>query len=166
MEQLNAALFLLINASEHPNMVLLAIAKLFSGYAIWLVPLFLVVGWLRGSGPSRKLIAGSYSIRFGRVADQSGHWVSVAAPATFHDRAGSHVHISRGRLVIPQRSPDLAMGCFVQFSDASAPPPGWCNIGFAGIAYGLGAYLPWGAFPPGHSRGSDGRRIECLAVFP
>ena len=56
MEQLNAALFLLINASEHPNMVLLAIAKLFSGYAIWLVPLFLVVGWLRGSGPSRKLI--------------------------------------------------------------------------------------------------------------
>ena len=56
MEELNEALFLLVNASEHPNTVLLAVAKLFADYAIWLVPLALVVGWLRGGERTRKLM--------------------------------------------------------------------------------------------------------------
>ena len=56
MEELNKALFLLINGSEHPNTFLLEIAKLFADYAIWLVPLALVVGWLRGGERTRKLM--------------------------------------------------------------------------------------------------------------
>lgn len=56
MKELNEALFLSINASGHPNTVLLAIAKLFADYAVWLVPLALMVGWLRGSERTRKLM--------------------------------------------------------------------------------------------------------------
>lgn len=56
MNEFNEALFLLINAPEHPNAVLLALAKLFAEYAIWLVPLALAVGWMRGSEPTRKLM--------------------------------------------------------------------------------------------------------------
>ncbi len=56
MKELNEALFLLINVSDHPSAVLLTIAKLLADYAIWLVPLALSIGWLRGSDSTRKLM--------------------------------------------------------------------------------------------------------------
>lgn len=56
MSELNEALFLVLNASDHPSMIVLTLAKLFAVYAIWLVPLTLFIGWLRGSDHTRKLM--------------------------------------------------------------------------------------------------------------
>ena len=56
MEELNVALFLLINAPQQADAALLTIAKLIAEYAIWLAPLALVVGWLRGNEDTRKLL--------------------------------------------------------------------------------------------------------------
>lgn len=56
MTELNETLFLLLNASAHPDALLLAIAKSFADYVIWLVPLTLVAGWLSGGHTTRKLM--------------------------------------------------------------------------------------------------------------
>lgn len=56
MRELNEALFLFLNASDYPSVIVLTIAKLFADYAIALVPLTLVIGWLRGSDATRKLM--------------------------------------------------------------------------------------------------------------
>lgn len=56
MKEFNEALFLLINASEHPNATLLAIAKVFAEYAIWIVPIALMIGWLRGNERTRLIM--------------------------------------------------------------------------------------------------------------
>lgn len=56
MQELNEALFLLINASADPNALLVAMAKVFANQLIWLAPLALVLGWLRGSEPVRRLM--------------------------------------------------------------------------------------------------------------
>ena len=56
MQELNEALFLLINAPASPNAFLLAIAKVLADQAIWLAPLALVIGWLRGSDRTRMLM--------------------------------------------------------------------------------------------------------------
>jgi len=55
MEHLNQALFLLLNASIHPSPFVLFIASIFAVHAIWLVPLILVTGWLRGNEVQRKI---------------------------------------------------------------------------------------------------------------
>lgn len=56
MTELNEALFLLLNASARPDALVVTIAKLFADYAIWLMPLTLVAGWLRGGEHTRKLM--------------------------------------------------------------------------------------------------------------
>lgn len=56
MNEINEALFLLINAAGNPNIYALEIAKFFAEYAIWMVPLVLAVGWVRGSERTRKLM--------------------------------------------------------------------------------------------------------------
>lgn len=56
MEQLNQALFLLINAPSHPDPVMLTIAKICSEQLIWLVPLAVLVGWLSGAEKTRKFM--------------------------------------------------------------------------------------------------------------
>ncbi len=56
MKEFNEALFLLINASEHPNAALLAIARVFAEYAIWVVPIALAIGWLRGNERTRLIM--------------------------------------------------------------------------------------------------------------
>jgi undecaprenyl-diphosphatase len=62
MEALNHTLFLLINASAQPDSVAVALAMLFGEYAIWLVPLTLVVRWLRSNDIVRqRLIEASAS---------------------------------------------------------------------------------------------------------
>lgn len=56
MQELNESLFLLLNASSQPSALVVLIAKFFADYAIWLVPLALVAGWLRGNNHLRKLM--------------------------------------------------------------------------------------------------------------
>ncbi len=56
MQELNEALFLWINAPADPNAVLLLIAKLLAQQVIWLVPIGLIAGWLRGSAQTRLLM--------------------------------------------------------------------------------------------------------------
>ena len=56
MQTLNDSLFLLINAPAHPSGLMLFIAKLFAEQMIWLVPIGLMVGWLRGGERTRKLL--------------------------------------------------------------------------------------------------------------
>lgn len=56
MQELNEALFLLINASENPNEILVAIATFLAQNLIWLVPIALFSGWMFGSEKTRKLM--------------------------------------------------------------------------------------------------------------
>ena len=56
MEKINHAIFLMLNAPEHPHAVLLAIATFFAEYAIWLIPLAIGLSWLRGSEHTRRVL--------------------------------------------------------------------------------------------------------------
>ncbi|MBS0370576.1 MAG: undecaprenyl-diphosphatase [Proteobacteria bacterium] len=56
MEDFNHALFLWLNAPEHPHALLLAVATFFAEYAIWVVPALIGIGWLRGSEHTRKVL--------------------------------------------------------------------------------------------------------------
>ena len=56
MEVLNHALFLRLNAPEHPSTLLLAIATFFAEYAIWVLPAIIGFGWLRGGEHTRKVL--------------------------------------------------------------------------------------------------------------
>ena len=53
MQSLNHALFLILNAPEHPSIAALLVATILAQYAILLIPLVLVIGWLRGARESR-----------------------------------------------------------------------------------------------------------------
>ncbi len=55
MEHLNQTLFLWLTAPVQPGWLMLAAAKFFGVYAVDIVPLLLVTGWLRGDEPSRKV---------------------------------------------------------------------------------------------------------------
>lgn len=56
MNEFNETLFLLMNASAHPNAFVVFAAKFLAEYAIWLIPFSLVIGWLRGAESTRKLL--------------------------------------------------------------------------------------------------------------
>jgi undecaprenyl-diphosphatase len=56
MNDFNNSMFLLINAPAQPNLLLLWAAKFFAAYAIWLIPMCLVAGWLWGTERTRKLM--------------------------------------------------------------------------------------------------------------
>jgi undecaprenyl-diphosphatase len=56
MHDLNHALFLWLNAPEHPSKLLLAIATFFAEYAIWALPAIIGFGWLRGNEHTRKAL--------------------------------------------------------------------------------------------------------------
>ncbi|MFT0546214.1 undecaprenyl-diphosphatase [Allopusillimonas ginsengisoli] len=56
MENINQALFLLLNAPPHPSMALVMLAQGLADYAIWIVPALLILGWLRGSESVRRLM--------------------------------------------------------------------------------------------------------------
>lgn len=54
MESLNHTLFLWINAPTDPSPATVWLAMAFAEYAIWLVPLMLVAGWLWGEPATRR----------------------------------------------------------------------------------------------------------------
>ncbi|MBU6503086.1 MAG: undecaprenyl-diphosphatase [Burkholderiales bacterium] len=56
MEAFNHSLFLLINAPAHPGAAVLMLARLSAKYLILLMPLTLLLGWLRGGERIRKLM--------------------------------------------------------------------------------------------------------------
>lgn len=71
MEAFNQTLFLLIGASAQPDSGVVALALLFGEYAIWLVPITLVLGWLRGGDTLRHwLIEASVSALLALLAAQ------------------------------------------------------------------------------------------------
>ncbi|MDA8128253.1 MAG: undecaprenyl-diphosphatase [Betaproteobacteria bacterium] len=59
MEHLNEVIFLLLNAGPHASPMTVDVARLLAEGAIWLVPLWLVLGWLRGSMAIRKVLLGA-----------------------------------------------------------------------------------------------------------
>ncbi|RUQ33150.1 MAG: undecaprenyl-diphosphatase [Candidatus Competibacteraceae bacterium] len=54
MEPFNQALFLWLNAPEHPNPLWVALATIFAEWLIWAVPLLIGIGWLWGGENTRK----------------------------------------------------------------------------------------------------------------
>jgi undecaprenyl-diphosphatase len=56
MQELNEALFLLINAHDSPSAVVLTMAKVMADQAIWLAPMALIIGWFRGTERTRMLM--------------------------------------------------------------------------------------------------------------
>ena len=71
MEHLNHTLFLGLNAPAHPGLLMLALAKFFGEYAIFVVPLLLATGWLRGNEHSRKIwLEASVSMLAGLLINQ------------------------------------------------------------------------------------------------
>ncbi|TDK62779.1 undecaprenyl-diphosphatase [Sapientia aquatica] len=54
MESINHTLFLWLNAPEHPSVLALTLATFFAEQLIWVVPLLIGIGWLRGSEGNRK----------------------------------------------------------------------------------------------------------------
>ncbi|MDA8430868.1 MAG: undecaprenyl-diphosphatase [Geobacteraceae bacterium] len=56
MEGLNQALFLMLNAPAHPPVLLLGMARGLAEWSIWLIPLMLTAGWLRGGEWRRRLM--------------------------------------------------------------------------------------------------------------
>ena len=71
MEHLNQTLFLGLAAPAHPGLLMLALAKFFGEYAIFVVPLLAATGWLRGNGHSRKVwLEASVSMLVGLLINQ------------------------------------------------------------------------------------------------
>lgn len=56
MHKINETLFLSLHASEYPSAFLMMIAKFFADYALWIVPLVLIVGWMRGNERMRRIL--------------------------------------------------------------------------------------------------------------
>lgn len=56
MEDLNHALFIWLNAPEHPSTALLTLAIFFAEYAIWVIPALIGIVWLRGGEHTRKVL--------------------------------------------------------------------------------------------------------------
>lgn len=71
MEELNRALFLLLNAPQAPDRVPLAIATFFAEYAIWLIPSGFVAVWLRaGDGARKGLLQASAAVLVALLVNQ------------------------------------------------------------------------------------------------
>ena len=71
MEHLNHTLFLALAAPAHPDLLMLALAKFFGEYAIFVVPLLAATGWLLGNERSRKVwLEASVSMLAGLLINQ------------------------------------------------------------------------------------------------
>ena len=74
MESLNQSLFMLLNAGAHPSLWTIFVANFLADVAIGLIPSILLLGWLRGTGSTRKvmleaLASGILAIVFNQLID-------------------------------------------------------------------------------------------------
>ena len=74
MESLNQTLFLQLNAGAHPSLWTLVVASFLAEVAIGLIPLALLLGWLRGTESTRKVMleavaSGVLAIVFNQLID-------------------------------------------------------------------------------------------------
>jgi len=71
MEALNHALFLSLNAPENPPAWTMALAIFLAEHLIWVLPLLLVTGWLRGSENIRRaMLAAALAAGLGLLLNQ------------------------------------------------------------------------------------------------
>ncbi len=56
MEHLNHSLFLLLNAGQDASGIMIDTARLLADGLIWVVPIGLIIGWLRGSFATRQVL--------------------------------------------------------------------------------------------------------------
>ena len=71
MEHLNQALFLLLNAAPDARGFVVETARILADGVIWILPAALIIGWLRGSSATRKvLIAATVSGLAGLMINQ------------------------------------------------------------------------------------------------
>lgn len=62
MEHWNQTLFLLLNAAPDASRIVVEVARMLAGGLIWIVPLGMIFGWLRGSTATRRaLVAATVS---------------------------------------------------------------------------------------------------------
>jgi len=59
VEQFNQVLFLIINAGATPDSLVVAFAKFMAALPMWLIPMLLIVGWLRGDNTIRRIFLAS-----------------------------------------------------------------------------------------------------------
>ncbi len=72
MDHLNQTLFLFINAGPQADAAVVSIAKVLANALIWIVPVGLVVGWLRGSLSARqRLITATVAVGIGLALNQA-----------------------------------------------------------------------------------------------
>ncbi|MBR7780282.1 undecaprenyl-diphosphatase [Undibacterium rugosum] len=72
MESINHTLFLWLNAPEHPNAMVLTLATFFAEHLIWVVPLLIGIGWLRGSEAlSKAMLVSTASGLLGLLINQA-----------------------------------------------------------------------------------------------
>ena len=74
MESLNQTLFLQLNAGSHPSVWSLVVSSFLAEVAIGLIPLTLLLGWLRGTDSTRKVMleavaSGILAIVFNQLID-------------------------------------------------------------------------------------------------
>ncbi|GKT19911.1 undecaprenyl-diphosphatase [Acidovorax sp. SUPP2522] len=93
MEHLNQTFFLWLNAPEHPNALMVTLVTFFAEWLIWAIPILIGIGWLRGSGGTRKaMLIATASALLGLFIDQ------VIGLAWFHPRP---FMIGLGHTLIP-----------------------------------------------------------------
>lgn len=71
MEHINQSLFLFLNAGEHPAALLVIFARILANDLVWLVPLGLMLGWLRGMmGMRHALVSAALTGLTGLLVNQ------------------------------------------------------------------------------------------------
>jgi undecaprenyl-diphosphatase len=56
MEHIDQSLFMFFNAGDHPSTLLVMLARILAEDLVWLIPVGLVLGWLRGSTGFRHVL--------------------------------------------------------------------------------------------------------------
>lgn len=93
MEVINRSLFLLLNAGQYASPILVAAARFLADGPVWLVPIGLTVGWLRGSVVTRQwLLAATLTALCALLINQ------LIGLAWYHPRP---LALGLGRTLIP-----------------------------------------------------------------
>jgi undecaprenyl-diphosphatase len=163
MESLNQTLFLWLNAPEHSNALTLIVAILLAEWFIWMVPLLIGIGWLRGSERTRKaMLVATTSGLLGLLVNQ------LVGLGWKHPRP---FMIGLGHTLLPHvadssfTSDHLTLWWAVAFSLLlqGGPRNAGITLTLLGRTHRLGAHLPGSSLPIRHARSRRGRCALCLA---